>query len=121
VITAISFDSCGDVDFLAYAWQSDTTTIYEVKVVTATLDGVGAAATSLGADGYIITALGGNPTNGFLLVGTRVQGDSMPRPVLVVVPRTQRELNMLLRSGDAVVGYLINSAGNGSSTWIGER
>jgi hypothetical protein len=28
---------------------------------------------------------------------------------------------MLLRSGDAVVGYLINSAGNGSTTWIGER
>jgi hypothetical protein len=121
VITAISFDSCGDVDFLAYAWQSDTTTIYEVKVMTATLDGVGAAATSLGAGGYIITALGGNPTNGFLLVGTRVQGDTMPRPVLVVVPRTQRELGMLLRSGDAVVGYLINSAGNGSTTWIGER
>ncbi len=121
VITAISFDSCGDVDFLAYAWQSDTTTIYEVKVVTVTLDGVGAAAMSLGAGGYIITALGGNPTNGFLLVGTRVQGDTMPRPVLVVVPTTDADLTPLFQSGDAVVGFLVNSAGNRSTTWIGER
>jgi len=121
VITAISFDSCGDLDFLAYAWQNDTTTVYDVKVMTATLDGVGAAATSLGAGGYIITALGGNPTNGFLLVGTRVQGDTMPRPVLVVVPTTEEELTPLFRSGDAVVGFLVNSAGNGRSTWIGER
>jgi hypothetical protein len=121
VITAISFDSCGDVDFLAYAWQNDTTTIFEVKVVTATLDGVGAAAMSLGAGGYIITALGGDTTNGFLLVGTRVQGDTMPRPILVVIPTTDADLTPLFQSGDAVVGYLINSAGNGSSTWIGER
>jgi hypothetical protein len=121
VITAISFDTCGEVDFLAYAWQSDTTTIYEVKVVTATLDGVGAAAMSLGAGGYIITALGGNPTNGFLLVGTRVQGDTTPRPILVVTPKTDADLTPLFQSGDAVVGYLINSAGNGSSTWIGEQ
>jgi len=121
VITAIAFDSCGDVDFLAYAWQNDTTTVYEVKVVTATLEGVDAAAMSLGAGGYIITALGGDTTNGFLLVGTRVQGDTMPRPVLVVVPTTDADLAPLFQSGDAVVGYLINSAGNGSSTWIGER
>jgi hypothetical protein len=121
VITAISFDSCGDVDFLAYAWQSDTTTIYDVDVVTATLDGVGAAAMNLGAQGYIITALGGDNTNGFLLVGTRVHGDTMPRPVLVVVPTTDADLTPLFQSGDAVVGFLVNSAGNGSTTWIGER
>jgi hypothetical protein len=121
VITAISFDSCGDVDFLAYAWQNDNTTIFEVKVMPATLDGVGAAAMSLGAGGYIITALGGDTTNGFLLVGTRVQGDTMPRPILVVVPTTDADLIPLFQSGDAVVGYLINSAGSGSTTWIGEH
>ena len=121
VITAISFDNCGDVGFLAYAWLNDTTTIYEVKVVTATLDGVGAAAMSLGAGGYIITALGGDITNGFLLVGTRVQGDTMPRPVLVVVPTTDADLAPLFQSGDAVVGFLVNSAGSGSTTWIGEQ
>jgi hypothetical protein len=35
---------------------------------------------SLAAQGYIITAIGGDPTNGLLLVGTRVKGDTMPRP-----------------------------------------
>jgi hypothetical protein len=89
--------------------------------VTATLDGVGAAAMNLGAQGYIITALGGDNTNGFLLVGTRVHGDTMPRPVLVVVPTTDADLTPLFQSGDAVVGFLINSAGNGSTTWIGEH
>ncbi|MGB8540586.1 MAG: hypothetical protein WCD49_03015 [Candidatus Acidiferrales bacterium] len=121
VITAISYDSCGDIYFLAYAWQNDTTTNYEVEVSTAPLDGVGAAASSLAASGYIVTALGGDPTNGYILVGTRVQGDTMPRSMLVITPNTAGDLTPLFESGDAVVGYLVNSAGDGSSTWIGEQ
>lgn len=117
VITAISFDNCGDVYFLAYAWQNDTTTIYEAKVVTATLDGISSAAIGLGADGYIVTALGGNPTNGFFLVGTRVQGDTMPRSILVITPTAPADLVPLFQSGYAVVGYL----DNGSVIWIGEQ
>jgi hypothetical protein len=31
------------------------------------------------------------------------------------------DLTRLFQSGDAVVGELMNPAGNGSSTWIGER
>jgi hypothetical protein len=120
VITAISYDSCGDVFFLAYAWQGDTN-VYEVTLVATTIDNVGAAATSLAAEGYIITALGGNPTNGFLIVGTRVQGDTLARPMLVVIPSSPADLTPLFQSGDAVVGYLVNSAGAGSSTWIGEQ
>ena len=73
VVTAVSFDGSGQVFVLSYGWQSDTTTIYEAKVAPATLDTIGAEATALAAAGYIITALGGNPTNGFFLVGTRVQ------------------------------------------------
>jgi hypothetical protein len=121
VITAISFDSCGDVYLLAYAWQSDPTTVYESKVVLTTLDNVGSEATSLATAGYIITALGGDPAQGFLLVGTRVQGDTMPRPIIVIVPNTFADLTPLFQSGDAVVGYLVNSAGAGNSTWIGEQ
>jgi hypothetical protein len=120
VITAISYDSCGDVFFLAYAWQGDTS-VYEVTLVATTIDNVGAAATSLAAEGYIITALGGNPTNGFLIVGTRVQGDALARPFLVVIPSSPADLTLLFQSGDAVVGYLVNSAGAGGSTWIGEQ
>jgi hypothetical protein len=37
------------------------------------------AATILANDGYIISAFGGNDTDGFILIGTRVQGDSLPR------------------------------------------
>jgi hypothetical protein len=61
VITAISYDFCGDVFFLAYARQGDTN-VYDVKVVTTTIDNAGAAATSLA----VITAFGGDPANGFL-------------------------------------------------------
>ena len=35
---------------------------------------------SLAAQGYIITAIGGDPTDGLLLVGTRLTGDTMARP-----------------------------------------
>jgi hypothetical protein len=93
----------------------------QVEVVTATLETVGTAATRFGATGYIITALGGDPANGYLLVGTRVQGDTMPRPILMAVPTTDADLTRLFQSGHAVVGYLVNSAGSGSSIWIGER
>jgi hypothetical protein len=120
VITAISYDSCGNVFFLAYAWQGDTN-VYEVTVVTTTIDNVGASANSLAAAGYIITALGGDPTDGFLLVGTRVKGDTLARPILVVVPTSPADLIPLFQSGDAIVGYVVNSAGVGSSTWIGEQ
>jgi len=120
VITAISYDFCGDVFFLAYAWQGDTN-VYDVKVVTTTINNAGAAATSLAAAGYIITALGGDPSNGFLLVGTRVKGDTLARPILVVMPTSPADLIPLFQSGDAIVGYLVNSAGAGTTTWIGEQ
>ena len=35
---------------------------------------------SLAAQGYIITAIGGDPTDGLLLVVTRLTGDTMARP-----------------------------------------
>lgn len=84
VVTAISFDdSSGEVNMLSYGWASDKTTVYETSVIPATYDNIGAAATTLANEGYIITAFGGNDTDGYLLVGTRVQGDSIPRPILV--------------------------------------
>lgn len=79
VITAISFNT-GEVDVLSYAWQSDTITAYDVKVVPATAADFWTDAMGLAQAGYIITAMGGDPADGILLVGTRVQGDSIPRP-----------------------------------------
>ncbi|HLV87127.1 MAG TPA: hypothetical protein VKV39_09145 [Candidatus Sulfotelmatobacter sp.] len=119
VITAISFDASGNAFFTSFTWTSDTSTIFEVKTATATLDTIAAQATALGNAGYIITAFGGNPTNGFLLVGTRVQGDTMPRPILIVTPKTGTDLDPLLQSGDSIVGYITNA--DLSNTYIGEQ
>ena len=119
VITAVSFDESGDVYFANYGWLSDQTTTYEVKVSAATLDTVGMESTNLANAGYIITALGGNPTTGFLLVGTRVQGDSLARPVLVVSPKSGSDLDQLMKSGDAIVGLILNA--DFSYTYIGEQ
>jgi hypothetical protein len=93
VITALSFNA-GQVQVLSYGWQSDATTVYEAKAVAATGDNFITEATSLAAAGYIITALGGDPTDGLILVGTRVQGDTMPRPIQFVTPTgTQGQLD----------------------------
>jgi Immunoglobulin domain len=83
VVTAVSFDAAGQVDVLSYGWQGDPSTAYDVVVSPVTIDTVGAAAQQMAGDGYIITAFGGNATSGFVLVGTKVQGDSMPRPIIV--------------------------------------
>jgi hypothetical protein len=93
VVTALTFNA-GQVQTLAYSWQGDTTTIYEAKAVAATGDTFITEATSLAASGYIITALGGDPTDGLILIGTRVQGDTMPRPIQFVTPSgTQGQLD----------------------------
>jgi hypothetical protein len=105
------------VYFLSYGWQGDNT-IYDVKVVTATFDDIATEAAGLAAEGFIITALGGNFTDGFILVGTRVQGDALPRP-LVVAPYGQQK-DLLWNNGYATVGYLV-SADASNKFWIGEK
>lgn len=83
VITALSFNSTGQLDVLAYSWQSDQATVYDALVAPVTLDTVGAEAQQMAGQGYIITAFGGNSASGYILVGTKVHGDSMPRPIIV--------------------------------------
>jgi hypothetical protein len=75
VITAVSYNA-GQVVYLSYGWQSDTSTVYEAQVATASLQTAATVAAGLAAQGYIITAFGGSNLDGsYLLVGTRVQGD----------------------------------------------
>jgi hypothetical protein len=81
VITAVSFDASGQANLFSYGWQGDTTTLYESQTVLAAPQDIASSATQLAAEGYIITAFGGDSTNGFVLVGTRVQGDNLPRPI----------------------------------------
>jgi hypothetical protein len=85
VITAVSFNN-GQVVYFSYGWAQDTSTMYETQVSITTLENAGSAATNLALQGYILTAIGGDGglTDTIALVGTRVKGDTLPRPILIV-------------------------------------
>lgn len=86
VVTALSFDdSASQIDLLSYGWQADQTTTYDTDVVLAgpAIPEVEAAVKTLAQQGYILTAFGGNFSDGFLLVGTKVHGDTTARPILL--------------------------------------
>jgi hypothetical protein len=119
VITAVSFNA-GNVTYFSYAWESDSSTIYEAQVATATYATLGVAASNLAQSGYIITAFGGNGTDGFALVGTRVKGNTTPRPILIGVTGDQQQ--QILSQGYAMVGFIFQSSGGVSATTlIGEK
>jgi hypothetical protein len=86
VITAISYNagvSPAGITFLSYGWQADTSTIYEAQVTTVSPANAATAAADLASQGYIITAIGlADSAADIVLVGTRVQGDTMPRPFM---------------------------------------
>ncbi len=116
VITAVSYNA-GQVVYLAYGWQSDTSTIYETQIATASLQTAATVAAGLAAQGYIITAFGGSILNdSYLLVGTRVEGDTMARPF---VASTQNTYTEVMQPGYAMVGLLQDAQGN--LTFLGER
>lgn len=81
VVTASSFDAQGNVYLVSYGWTGDTMTVYETQTNMVAHDDVCSAATTMAGEGYIISAFGGNDTNGYVLIGMRVQGDSLPRPI----------------------------------------
>lgn len=119
VITAISANG-GEVTYLAYAWQADPVTLYDLKVVTASTPGAATAAGMLAAEGYIITAIGlAEGTGDILLVGTRVQGDSMPRPFEAV--QGGSAIRAMQQQGYAIVGVIADLAQADPYIWLGER
>lgn len=119
VVTAISFnDATGDVVFLSYGWTSAANTAYDTEVQTVPYDDIGSAATTLASQGYIITAFGGNGPDGYILVGTKVQGDTLPRPILI------SPANSVSTNGYALVGWAVNapySANASPPVWIFEK
>jgi hypothetical protein len=117
VITALSFNA-GQVYVLAYGWQNDTSTIYEVSVVSATSNTYVSQGMSLAAQGYIVTAMGGDPTDGLLLVGTRVQGDTMSRPVDYV---DYKGLHGSLPTSIQPLSRDIFGSGPNSEIWVNEQ
>lgn len=119
VVTALSYDS-GHVSFLSYGWQSDTTTVYETQVSTASTPQTPAAAAALAQQGYIITAIGPADSNGdYYLVGTRVAGDSMPRAFWG--SPMPSETGSLQSQGYAVVGMIFDETSSAGFTLLGER
>jgi hypothetical protein len=91
IVTAVTFDPSGQVVLVSYGWQGDTQTVYETQIATVPPGNTIAAdvissATSLSGAGYIISAFGGNDTNGYLLIATRVKGDTIPRAILLTGP-----------------------------------
>lgn len=79
IITAVSFDAYGNAILISYGWQGDTTTVYETQTIVVPPGDVVTAATTLAGEGFIISAFGGNDTGGYILIGMRVLGDSLPR------------------------------------------
>jgi hypothetical protein len=120
VITALSHDT-GGITYLSYGWQADQTTLYEAQVVTATSAGAPAAAAALAAQGYIITATGLVDDEGdIVLVGTRVQGDTMPRAFVAAQGSAQTQ--SMQQQGYAPVGVIVNLAQEPDPyTYLGER
>lgn len=128
----------GLVQMMAFGRRNDTTT-YETQAAIAPYDALGAQLEAMAAGGYIVTALGrdGTGINGagnFIAVGTRVTGQTTPRPIKIVeipcVPGAGdfgTPLDTLLTDGYALVGEIFhggtNGACDGSPTWalIGQR
>ena len=87
VITAVSFDDTSQMAYLiSYGWTGDTTTVYETQTMVTTKSNVLAAATTLAKAGYVISAFGGNDIDGYMLMGMRIQGDTLPRPIVMSTP-----------------------------------
>jgi hypothetical protein len=123
VITSVSWNS-GQIFYLSYGWKNDTTTAYDVQVATATFATVSSTAQQLASAGYIITAMGGTAADGILLVGTRVHGDTLARPIQIVNVAAGGNPEILDQQGYAVVGLLYNIDSSGNllaNYWVGER
>ena len=120
VITAIS-DNAGQITYLSYGWQADTATLYESQVVTTSPTDAPTAAANLAAQGFIITATGRADSSGnILLVGTRVQGDTMARPF--VAAQGSSAIQAMMQQGYANVGVIVDlSNPSNPYTYLGER
>lgn len=115
VITAVSYSSPGTICFLSYSRQNDSSA-YEASVATAPTAGEAiAAATNLAASGSIITGFGGNTVNGYVMVGTRVNGNATPRPLQVA-----QSAGSLPSQGYVQVGS-VSDASSGPTIFIFEK
>lgn len=83
IVTAVSFDGNGNANLISYGWQGDTSTVYDAQASIVASGDIAGEAAALAGEGYFISAFGGNDTSGYILVGMRVSGDSLPRQIVV--------------------------------------
>ena len=105
VITAAAFDASGMAHLFSYGWQGDTTTTYDTTIFGVASSKLVTEFQNLAAQGYILTAFGGNDANGYVLVGTKVDGDALPRSVIAITQGSSTEPAGFLH-GYAQVGFL---------------
>jgi hypothetical protein len=117
VITAVSWDG-GQILYLAYGWSQDTATVYDVTTATSNFDTVTAVAQQMSGAGYILTAVGGTQYDGLLLVGTRVHGDSLPRPFQSFNVNLNQDVGPALQAGYPIVGFLTGTGPSGQNYWL---
>ena len=89
-----------------YSTQAVIIPSNSTNVATADSNVIITAITNLANQGYIITAMGGNASNGLLIMGTRVQGDTLARPIEVftTAPSHQGQVSSALQSLWGTVG-----------------
>lgn len=117
VVTAISLDS-GQVTYISYGWTRDAGTKYDTSIEVCSKTTAAATAKSLADQGYILTATGGNDVDGIVLVGTKVAGDSEPRPFMAI--ENNGNARTLTDGGYAVVGVFYTPS-QGFIAWLGEK
>lgn len=106
VVTALAWDANGQANLFSYGWQGDTTTTYDTEVRIVRAQDVGPAATNMAGQGYILTAFGGNGASGYVLIGTKVHGDTLPRAVLVRTEANNIDSELQQGSGYAPVAWV---------------
>ncbi|HEY0308737.1 MAG TPA: hypothetical protein VGB94_11300, partial [Acidobacteriaceae bacterium] len=117
IVTAISWNGA-DVTFLSYGWTGDTGTVYDIIYTQPTFATADTVAKQLAQAGYIITTCGGDwGTPALWMVGSKVRGDTLPRPILTIRPPPSPQ--PIADGGYAIVG-LFSQDGN-ADLWIGER
>jgi hypothetical protein len=124
VATAITDNGDGMVSYVTYSWSANAGVAYDSTLVLTNYSGLASSAANLAAQGYIITAIGGDPQSQIMLIGTKVQGDTLPRSLLTVFPFAGGDLSQLQSQGYAVVGLVLQLNNSGTpiaDTWIGEK
>ncbi len=124
VVTVISLTGT-QVSYLAYSWSKDPAETFDTASITCPLTGVVTASSTLASLGYFVTAVGGNNADGFIVVGTKHAGDSMPRDFLSnddVQARTNGTglITPLSKGGYGIVAYLFDQP-RADFIVIGER